>query len=169
MKRTRHTPEQVINKLREADAMLSSGRSVAQVLQHLGVSEQTFHRCRNQYGGMKSEAAKRLTELEVENARLKRLFAENKLAFSSLKEANEFRTAAVGPAATALDRDGCRLEIGKSRPYAAAPAANPKEPLGASAAACLDRPRQARGMRRNGGSTTLGLVAAVSAWGDVGG
>jgi transposase-like protein len=48
MKRTRHTPEQVINKLREADAMLSSGRPMAQVLQHLGVSEQTFHRWRNQ-------------------------------------------------------------------------------------------------------------------------
>ncbi|MEY4832841.1 MAG: hypothetical protein RL527_1054, partial [Planctomycetota bacterium] len=58
MKRTRHTPEQVINKLGEADAMLSSGRSMAQVLQHLGVSEQTFHRWRNQYGGMKSEEAR---------------------------------------------------------------------------------------------------------------
>jgi hypothetical protein len=60
MKRTRHTPEQVINKLRETDAMRSSGRSMAQVLQHLGVSEQTFLRLRNQYGGMKSEEAKRL-------------------------------------------------------------------------------------------------------------
>jgi len=90
MKRTRHTPEQVINKLREADAMLSSGRSMAQVLQHLGVSEQTFHRWRNQYGGMKSEEAKRLKELEVENARLKRLVAEKELDISILKEANEY-------------------------------------------------------------------------------
>jgi putative transposase len=89
MKRTRHTPEQVINKLREADAMLSSGRSMAQVLQHLGVSEQTFHRWRNQYGSMKSEEAKRLKELEVENARLKRLVAEKELDISILKEANE--------------------------------------------------------------------------------
>jgi transposase-like protein len=55
MKPTRHTPEQVINKLREADAMRSSGRSVTQVLQDLGVGEQTFHRWRNQYGGAKSE------------------------------------------------------------------------------------------------------------------
>jgi putative transposase len=76
MKRTGHTSEQFINTLREADAMLSSGRSMAQVLQHLGVSEQTFHRWRNQDGGMKSEEAKRLKELEVENARLKRLVAE---------------------------------------------------------------------------------------------
>ena len=90
MKRTPHTPEQVINKLREADAMLSSGRSMAQVLQHLGVSEQTFHRWRNQYGGMKSEEAKRLKELEVENARLKRLVAEKELDISILREANEY-------------------------------------------------------------------------------
>ena len=55
MKRTRHTPEQVINKLREAETMLAGGRTVAQVLQHLGVSEATFNRWRNQYGGMKSE------------------------------------------------------------------------------------------------------------------
>ena len=69
MKRTRHTPEQVINKLREAETMLAGGRTVAQVLQHLGVSEATFNRWRNQYGGMKSEDAKRLKELEIENAR----------------------------------------------------------------------------------------------------
>ena len=55
MKRPRHTPEQVINKLREADAMLSLGRSMAQALQHLSAREQTFHRWRNQYGGMMSE------------------------------------------------------------------------------------------------------------------
>ena len=59
--------------------MLSSGRSMAQVLQHLGVSEQTLHRWRNQYGGLKSEEAKRLKELQVENARLKRLAAEKEL------------------------------------------------------------------------------------------
>jgi putative transposase len=54
MKRTRHTPEQVINKLRGPDAMLSSGRSMAQVLQHLGVSEQTLHLWRNQYEGFRA-------------------------------------------------------------------------------------------------------------------
>jgi transposase-like protein len=79
MKRTRHTPEQVINKLREADAMLSSGRSMAQVLQHLGVSEQTFHRWRNQYGGMSSAEARALKERKAENARCRLLVAQRAL------------------------------------------------------------------------------------------
>ena len=70
--------------------MLSAGRSMAQVLQHLGVSDQTFHRLRNQYGGMTSEEARRLKELNVENARLKRLVAGNELDISILKEANEY-------------------------------------------------------------------------------
>ena len=60
MKRTRHNPEQIVNKLREADAMLAAGRTVAQVVQALGVSEATFNRWRNQYGGMKAEEARRL-------------------------------------------------------------------------------------------------------------
>lgn len=90
MKRTRHTPEQIGNRLREADAMLAGGKSVAQVIQHLGVSEQTYHRWRNQFGGMKSEEARRLKELEVENARLKRLVAEKELDIAILKEANDY-------------------------------------------------------------------------------
>jgi putative transposase len=90
MKRTRHTPEQVINKLREAETMLAGGRTVAQVLQHLGVSEATFNRWRNQYGGMKSEDAKRLKELEIENARLKPLVAEKELDVAILREANDY-------------------------------------------------------------------------------
>lgn len=60
MKRTRHSPEQIISKLREADAMLASGKTMPQVVQHLGVSEQTYYRWRNQFGGMKSEEAKRV-------------------------------------------------------------------------------------------------------------
>ena len=67
MKRKRHTPEQIISKLRDADAMLGAGKTIGQVVQHLGVSEQTFHRWRNQYGGMKAGDAKRLKELEQEN------------------------------------------------------------------------------------------------------
>lgn len=90
MKRTRHTPERVITKLREADAMLAAGRSVAQVVQALGVSEQTYNRCRNQYGGMKADEARRLKELEVENARLKKLVAEQAIDISILKEANDY-------------------------------------------------------------------------------
>lgn len=88
-KRKRHSPEQVIAKLREADAMLAAGSSVGQVCQRLGVSEQTLSRWRNQYGGMKSGEAKRLKELEVENARLKRLVADLSLDVSMLKELNE--------------------------------------------------------------------------------
>ncbi len=90
MKRIRNSPEQIINKLREADAMLASGKTVAQVIQHLTVSEQTYHRWRNQFGGMKSEEAKRLKELEVENARLKRVVANQAIDISILKEANDY-------------------------------------------------------------------------------
>lgn len=90
MKRTRHTPEQIIQKLREAEAMLAGGRTVAQVLQALGVSEATFNRWRSQYGGMKSEEAKRLKELEFENARLKRAVADLTLDNQILKEANDY-------------------------------------------------------------------------------
>lgn len=90
MKRTRHSPEQIISKLREADTMLTMGRTVGQVLQALGVSEQTFYRWRNQYGGMKAEEARRLKELEVENARLKKVVADQALDISILREANDF-------------------------------------------------------------------------------
>ena len=90
MKRTRHTPEQIVTKLREADAMLAAGRTVAQVIQMLGVSEPTYARWRSQYGGMKADEARRLKELEVENARLKRLVAEQAIDLSILKEANDY-------------------------------------------------------------------------------
>lgn len=90
MKRTRHSAEQIVGKLREADAMLAAGRSIAAVVQALGVSEPTYHRWRNQYGGMKADEARRLKELEVENARLKRLVAEQAIDISILKEANDY-------------------------------------------------------------------------------
>lgn len=82
----RHRPEQIVQKLRDGDAMLNAGKSVGEVVQHLGVSEQTYYRWKNQYGGMKSEEAKRLKELEVENARLKKLLAEAELDKAMLKE-----------------------------------------------------------------------------------
>jgi putative transposase len=82
----RHSPEQIVQKLRDGDAMLNAGKSVAEVVQHLGVSEQTYYRWKTQYGGMKSEEAKRLKELEVENARLKKLLAEAELDKAMLKE-----------------------------------------------------------------------------------
>ena len=79
MKRKRHSPEQIIRKLREADRMLSEGQGIAEVCQQLEVVEATFHRWRNQYGGMKADEAKRLKELEIENGRLKKLVAEQAL------------------------------------------------------------------------------------------
>jgi putative transposase len=89
MKRKRHSPEQIIGKLREADAMLAAGATIAQVVQRLEISEQTFHRWRHQYGGMKANEAKRLKELEQENNRLKRLVADLSLDNAMLKEVAE--------------------------------------------------------------------------------
>jgi putative transposase len=86
MKRKRHGADQIIAKLREADAMLGAGASIGQVCQRLEVSEQTFYRWRNQYGGMKAEEAKRLKELEQENARLKKLVADLSLDKQILEE-----------------------------------------------------------------------------------
>ena len=83
----RHSPEQIVKKLRDAEVMLNGGKSIEEVIKALEVSEATFHRWRNQYGGMKSEEAKRLKDLEGENARLKRLLAEAELDKSMLKEA----------------------------------------------------------------------------------
>ena len=88
--RKRHSPEQIIAKLRESDAMLASGASIGQVCQKLEVSEQTYHRWRNQYGGMKATEAKRLKELETQNTRLKKLLAESELDKQILKEAMDF-------------------------------------------------------------------------------
>jgi len=87
MKGKKHKPEQIIKKLREADAMLSAGKTVGQVCQALEVSEQTFQRWRNQYGGMKAGEAKRLKELEEENKRLKKVVADLTLDKDILQEA----------------------------------------------------------------------------------
>ena len=86
MKRTRHSPEQVIRKLREADRMLGEQKGVAEIAKELGVSENTYHRWRNQYGGMKADDVKRLRELERENQRLKRIVANQALDIDGLKE-----------------------------------------------------------------------------------
>lgn len=88
-KRKRHSAEQIVVKLQEADRLLNAGRSVAQVCQALEVSEATFHRWRNQYGGMKCEEAVRLKNLEIENARLKKLLAEAELDKAMLKDIAE--------------------------------------------------------------------------------
>lgn len=82
----KHTPEQIIRKLREAEAEQAGGATIAHVCQKLGVSEPTFHRWRAQYGGMKADEAKRLKDLEAENARLKKLVADLSLDNQMLRE-----------------------------------------------------------------------------------
>jgi putative transposase len=84
--RKRHTPEQVVRKLAEADRLLGEGKSVADVCRQLQVSEQTYFRWRNQFGGLKADDAKRLKEFERENATLKRLLADAELEKAALKE-----------------------------------------------------------------------------------
>ena len=84
--RRRHTPEQIIRKLREADRLQGEGQEVAAVAKHLEVSEQTLHRWRLQYGGLKADDAKRLKELEKENVRLKGIVAEQLLENQALRE-----------------------------------------------------------------------------------
>jgi putative transposase len=86
VKPRRHTPEQIIRKLREADRPLGEGKTVPEVAKAMEVSEATFDRWRTQYGGMKAEEAKRLKELERENASLKAMVANQALEVRALKE-----------------------------------------------------------------------------------
>ena len=86
MKRQRHSPEQIIRKLRIAEQMLSEGKTTGEAAKALEVSEQTLHRWRNQYGGMKAADVKRLKELEKENSQLKGLVADKELETLALKE-----------------------------------------------------------------------------------
>ena len=87
MNRKQFSPEQIVNKLREADVLIAKGQTVAQVCKHIGVTGVTYYRWRKEYGGMKTDQAKRLKELERENARLKRLLADAELDKAILREA----------------------------------------------------------------------------------
>jgi putative transposase len=87
MVRKGYTPEQIINKLREAEILLSQGNTVGVVCKKIGVSDYTYYRWRKEYGGMRIEQAKRLKELEQENSRLKRLVADLSLDKAILTEA----------------------------------------------------------------------------------
>jgi transposase-like protein len=82
-----HSPELIINKLREAEILLNQGANVGEASRKIGVTEQTYYRWRKDYGGMRIEQAKRLKDLEKENARLKKLVADLSLDISILKEA----------------------------------------------------------------------------------
>lgn len=86
MKRRRHTPEQIVRKLREADRLIGEGATVPEVAKQLEVSENPFHRWRAQFGGMKGDDVKRLKELEKENGRLKRIVAEQVLEIEAWEE-----------------------------------------------------------------------------------
>jgi putative transposase len=86
MKRRRHTPEQVVRKLREAERMLAEGKTIPEVAKALEVSENTFHRWRAQYGGMKADDVKLLKEVQRENSQLKRIVADKELEIDALKE-----------------------------------------------------------------------------------
>ncbi len=89
MKRHRHTPEQVVRKLREGERLLNEGSDLTAVLRALEISEATWNRWRAQYGGMKASEAKRLRQLAAENARLKKLVANQALDIDMLKELAE--------------------------------------------------------------------------------
>ncbi len=88
MAKKSHSPEKIINKLREAEILLNQGATVGEASRKIGVTEQTYYRWRKEYGGMRLEQAKRLKELEKENTRLKKLVAELSLDISILKEAD---------------------------------------------------------------------------------
>ena len=87
MKKTRHTPEQIISKLREAEVLLAKGISVPQASKQIGIVEQTFYRWRKEFGGLKVEQAKRLKAVEKENSRLRRAIADLTLDKLILQEA----------------------------------------------------------------------------------
>lgn len=121
MARRRHTPEQIVRKLREADRLLAEGAEVADVARHLEVSERTYHRWRNQYGAIKADDVKRLRELERENARLKQIVADKELENLALR--GRCQMACVrGPGLFPEGRTHCGYGQGRSGARGASPA-----------------------------------------------
>ena len=92
MAKKRHTAEQIIQKLRQVEVLASQGATMNEAIRQIGVTEQTYYRWRSEYGGMKVDQAKRLKELEQENARLKHLVADKELDILILKEAMAFES-----------------------------------------------------------------------------
>jgi putative transposase len=88
MPKKRFTAEQIIGHLREAEVLLAKGQTAAEVCRHLGIHQQTYYRWRKEYGGLEVDQAKRLKQLEQENARLKKLVADQALDLAILKEVN---------------------------------------------------------------------------------
>ena len=83
----KHTAEQIVGKLREAELELAWGRTIAEVVRKLGITDQTYYRWRKEYGGLRTDQARRMKELEKENGRLKKLVADLSLDNAILKEA----------------------------------------------------------------------------------
>jgi putative transposase len=115
----RHTPEQIVRKLREAEAQMAAGASSSVVARKLGISEATFHRWRNQYGGMKSDEMKRLKELEKENIRLKKIVADQAVDISILKEVSRENFSRARqreePPSSTCDGSSMSLSVGRVR------------------------------------------------------
>ena len=86
MTRKRYTPEQIIRKLREAEVMISQGKSISQAARQIGVVDQTYYKWRREYGGMRIDQAKRLKYLEKQNLRLKKIVADKEIDIQVLKE-----------------------------------------------------------------------------------
>jgi transposase-like protein len=84
--RKKYSAEEIVNKLREADVLIARGQSIAQACKQIGVTDQTYYRWRKEYGGLKTDQAKRLKELERENGRLKKLVADLSLDKAMLQE-----------------------------------------------------------------------------------
>jgi hypothetical protein len=116
MQRRRHTPDQEVRKLREADRLLAEGKELPEVAKALEISEATHHRWRTQFGGIKADDARRLKDLERENTRLKRMVADRELEIDMLKEIARGnvrpRSAAGGPWWPLTDRFGVSERFG---------------------------------------------------------
>jgi len=116
MKRKRHTPEEIIKKLREAATLLAGGQGVEAVCKKLEVSPPTYHRWRQEYGGAKEESVKRLKALEKENTQLKKLVADLSLDKAILKEIAEARRANARRCGTLRESSKCRSAGPAGRP-----------------------------------------------------
>jgi putative transposase len=88
MSRQKHTAEEIINKLREAEVLQAKGMSIEEVMRQLGISDATYYKWRREYGGLRVDQAKRLKELEQENSRLRKVVADLTIDNSILKEAS---------------------------------------------------------------------------------
>ena len=150
MAKKRHTPEQIINKLREAEVLLSKGMEMPKIFRKLAVSEQTYYRWRKEYGGVRSDQAKRLKEFEKENVRLEKFVAELSLDKQMLEEIARESSEPV-EAAT-----GCRTSPGSLRSLR-----ETRLSCGAAAAVDAAKDTKAAGRRATTGSTFDGFGDAV--------